>query len=397
VTALAQRLAALPRRRLEVAVLLTGAGGTVCFVVLRWLVAAHGQLSRFVVAGSDFVSRSGAPGYLYVFAHSEGYDGQFYWRLAADPARLSLAPYLGVRLDSAYRDNRILYSALAWVVSIGHARLAAFALVAVNVVALSALVCLGLGVARRAGRSPVWALALLLAPGLVGALSRDLTEVLTCTLVLGAVLATRDRRYLVAAVAWSAAVLTREEMLAGVAVYALFALHEIASRRRWLGRADLVWTVPVLVLALWQVVVRADAGFVPVFSSAGAGDIGAPFVGFFTSIPGWFSPHGAHQLAKGALFVVQTAAVIALVALVWRNRRAAQPVELALVGVFVLLLVLETKQGWAAPFDARYGALPMVVGWNQLIESPNRSLAKWGVLLVAPVVVLTVLWRVVVI
>jgi hypothetical protein len=397
VTAVLARVRAFDRRAQERATFGLGALVVVGFVLARWLVAARDQLSRFVVAGSDWSSRAHTPGFLYVFPHAEGYDGQFYWRLAVDPAQLHLRPYMGVRIDNAYRLNRIFFPALVWVVSLGRAHLVALAMVVVNIVAILALLALGLRLVRRQSMSPAWALLLLCVPGLVGSLSRDLTETLTCCLGLGAMVAIREGRTVIAAVCFSAAVLTRETMLVAVIVYGVAAVVAILRRQRRLSLSDLAWVVPLIVFALWQFVVKLDIGTVPILSSAGSGDIGAPFVGFFQSVGPWFSSGTWHQVAKGLFYTAQTISVVVLLWLAWCNRHRARTVEVVTMVGFVMLLVLETKQGWIAPFDARYASFPMVGAWSQLVEGGDRVLVRRAAWVVIPVVALTVVWRVAVI
>lgn len=397
VTSAIARVRALGCRTQERATFLAGAVAVVGFVLARWLIAAHDQLSRFIVAGSDWVSRAQAPGYLYVYPHAAGYDGQFYWRLAVDPAQLHLRAYMGVRIDSAYRLNRIFFPGLVWLVSFGQAHLVALAMVVVNVVGVLALLALGLRLVRARSISPGWALLLLCVPGLVGSLSRDLTETLTCCLGLGAMVAIREGRTVIAAACFSAAVLTRETMLVAVAVYGVVAVVAILRRQRRPTRADSAWVVPLLIFALWQLVVRVDIGTVPILSSAGSGDLGVPFVGLFESAGSWFSPFSGHQIVKGLYYFVQTVAVIALLVAAWCNRHRARAVEVVTVGAFVMLLVLETKQGWVAPFDARYASFPMVGAWAQLVEGGDRALVRRAAWVVIPVVILTLMWRVVVI
>lgn len=396
-TGLLARARALDRRAQERATFAAGATVIVGFVVARWLVAAHDELSRFVVAGSDWVSRARAPRALYVFPHAEGYDGQFYWRMAADPAQLHLSAYLGVRLDSAYRLNRIFFPAVVWVVTAGHAGLVAFGMVAVNVAAMLALLALGIVLVRRHGVAPAWALLLVCVPGLVGSVSRDLTETLTCVFGLGAIVALREGRTWVAAACFSAAVLTRETMLLAVAVYGVAAIVQIARRTRRPSWRDASWVLPVVVFVLWQLVVRLDVGTVPILSSAGSGDVGVPFVGLVEGVGSWFDPHTLHQLAKGALYVVQTVATAVMIVLAWRNRHRARAVEVGLFAAFAILLVLETKQGWVAPLDARYATFLTVLGWDQLLEGGDRVATTRAAWVFVPVVALTALWRVVVI
>ena len=109
----------LPRHSAErLTVALTGFA-TALFVLARWLGATHRDLSRWVVAGSHFVTRSSAPRGLFIFPDVTGYDGQFYWRLAVSPTHLGIGRFAGVRLDAGFRANRILYPALSWLVAGG--------------------------------------------------------------------------------------------------------------------------------------------------------------------------------------------------------------------------------------------------------------------------------------
>jgi hypothetical protein len=79
----------------------------VVFVLLRLALVAHFDPSRFVFAGSAYVNPALAPSGLHVFPGT-GYDGQFYYRLALDPADLANVAH-GIRLDSGFRLERIAY------------------------------------------------------------------------------------------------------------------------------------------------------------------------------------------------------------------------------------------------------------------------------------------------
>src|SRR5215472_12480270 len=82
--------------------------GYVCFIALRWWIAADGNITKFVRAELPFAHPARVPAGLYVFG-SNGYDGQFYYRLALDPANLHRTAF-GITLDHPYRLERIGYS-----------------------------------------------------------------------------------------------------------------------------------------------------------------------------------------------------------------------------------------------------------------------------------------------
>ncbi len=367
------------------------------FVLARWLGATHRDLSRWVVAGGNFAARSGAPRSLYIFPHVSGYDGQFYWRLAASPTHLGIGQFLGVRFDAGFRANRIFYPAVSWLVAGGSVNNVTWSLVVVNCMAIVGLVALALWILRASTASPLYALSVILVPGLIGALSRDLTEAVTSLAVVAGVLFMRRERWLLAALAWSGALLTRETTAVLLAVYGVFALLEIVRRQRRVRLADLSWVAPYIVFGVWQFVVRAATGHFPLLSSSGSGDVGVPFVGLVSSVPHWFSPTSSHQIIKGVLYSVQFMAVLVVFVAAWRNRRSVARSEFTVLALAVLLVICETAHGWRSPFDDRYATVPMALAWFQLLTSTKRSRLTRTSLAVTPVVVLTALWRMVVV
>jgi hypothetical protein len=266
----------------------------VAFVLLRLLIAADGDVTRFVVAGDLFVDRTavteetGAD--LHVFP-GPGYDGQFFWRLAVNPGEWG-REHDGVRFDNAYRPPRIGYPVLGYLASAGQARAAAGALVAVNVGAIAAAGYAAGRIARDAGRPAVAGLLVVGAPGLVLALGRDLAECVTVACVLGGIVALRRDRLAVATGLWCLAVLTREQALVTVGAFALWRLSGLLPRRRerpgarWPATVDLVWVVPGLVYVAWQLVLWRSIGELPA-GAAGGSNIVPPFSDMVPGIVGW--------------------------------------------------------------------------------------------------------------
>jgi len=117
-------------------------------------------------------------------AGNKGYDGQFAYYIATDP--IGAADNMDA---AAYRYLRIVYPALAWVLSLGgRSDLAAWALIAINVVALAALAAtVGELMARRAA-SRWYGLVVPLTAGMLFSLRADLNEPLALALALGAVM-----------------------------------------------------------------------------------------------------------------------------------------------------------------------------------------------------------------
>lgn len=66
------------------------------FVFLRLIIAADGDITRFVVAGDDWSERAALPEDFHVEEDASGYDGQFFYRLAIDPLELQFDERQGV-------------------------------------------------------------------------------------------------------------------------------------------------------------------------------------------------------------------------------------------------------------------------------------------------------------
>jgi hypothetical protein len=197
-----------------------------------------GDPAVLVGVGAD---RAGRPPYEDIRSPLEahGYDGQFYYALARAPWRRHEA---GVDTPGL-RHLRILYPALAFLLSGGEARLLVFVLPLINLLAIGALAALGVHLARRQGMSPWWGVLLPLALNVAMPAFRDLTDVLS-TLAVCALLAA----WLTGAPWWALALsatcslLAREQNLAVV----LAALAAALARRRFLA-----CTALALALAVW--------------------------------------------------------------------------------------------------------------------------------------------------
>jgi hypothetical protein len=185
------------------------------FVAARLLVAADSDVSRFAVAGNKFVNVAEAPDGLSVQPGS-GYDGQFYYRLALDPAALRRRAD-GIGVDNPLRFERIAYPALAWLFAAGQRGLVAWSLVAVNLVGLGTLGLLGGAIARSAGRHAAWGLLLPAWAGFLLTIGRDLTEIIMAVGVVAGLLAWRRGRPALAGGALALAVLARETAMLVVA------------------------------------------------------------------------------------------------------------------------------------------------------------------------------------
>ena len=296
----------------------------VCLVYLAAiLVRNNGDPRSFVVAGSRF--QTGDPD------GSEGYDGQFAYYIALDPA--GAADKLDV---PAYRYQRILYPLLARCLAFGHSRWLPWTMLLVNVVALTASTALMESLLTGYGVSRWYGLVYGLNAGQLMSVRLDLNEPLSIGLAVAALWALERERSGPSAILMAFAVLAKETALIFAGAFVLYLL--LTAGWRPALRFCLVIVVP---FALWQIALWLWLG------SPGLGSGGAmatpfeliPLMGLWrigaTSLPALLL-YGA---ILGPLVVLPT-----LWALVRTGRDIAQrhwhPVTLALFANALVLLFL---------------------------------------------------------
>lgn len=212
-----------------------------------------------------------------------GYDGQFYYRIALDPGTKERtvstpATTSGITLDMpAYRQQRIVYPALAWALAGGDPLRIPLTLIVVNVLGLGLIAAIGAGLARSAGRHALWGMIFPLYPGFVVTLTRDLTEIVAATFLLGGLLLMRRAHAASGAASLLVAVFSRETTVIAGASAALmrFAIRP-AALTRWVP-----FVVPVIALVAWQLLLTQRWGQPPV--SEGAGSLDPPILGLLAA------------------------------------------------------------------------------------------------------------------
>ena len=310
----------------------------VCFVIARLALVAHGHISFFVQAGTEFANPAKVPHGLVV-AKGNGYDGQFYYRLALDPWNLSHAAY-GITIDSSLRYQRIGYPFLAWAVSFGQASFVPYALVVINVIALGFTGFFSGKWARTLGRHALWGLLPAGYFGLVWSLSRDLTEITSIALLIGGIVAWRNSHFVLAGFSFAGSVLCRETALLVVAALIVIRGAQILKRQGRVGRTDAAWTIPVIAYGAWEITVRITYGQFPALAESG--NTSYPFVGLFDGVRNWLEhPH------RDELFqMVQLLALIVIVGLAFWNLRKSESStfeRLAFIFAVVLTVLLSTS------------------------------------------------------
>ena len=244
------------------------------------LQALGGGPASFVVAGDQFVRVAAAPAGLPV-THGPGYDGQFFYRLALRPWTQHRTEF-GITFDEpAYRQQRIVYPLVSFVVGRGAPAATAWVLLGCNIAAAAALGWLGAALARRRTRHALWGLAFAAYPGFVLVIARDLADLLAAALLLAGILALDRQRPVLAAATLTLAGLTRESTLVlPLALAVLWTVDAIRyrsivavppGRPAWPASAAsersrvqaVTFAVPLGVALAWQLVLWRTWGVAP--------------------------------------------------------------------------------------------------------------------------------------
>lgn len=276
---------------------------------------------------------------------TEGYDGQFVYFIARDPATADVFIASGGDYP-AYRYQRILLPALGRLLSLGNADLIPWTLLLINLMAIAGGTAAleSLLVQRRVSRW--YALGYALSLAIMGSARLSLPEPLAYGLVLGAMLVISREKWLWGAVLVALAGLAKETALVFVAGYGLYLLYE----RRW-RLAVIFGTISILPFIIWQLILYDR------FGTFGVGSGGAGATGF-TLIP-------LGGVLEIIIFIAQAAVEVI-------NEGEVSPVVVilrALLGLMIFAVVLipfviypaiwGLRQGWYALRSGR-DASPLV-------------------------------------
>jgi hypothetical protein len=294
-----------------------------------------------------------------------GYDGQFCYAIARQP--WTPASRDAVDLPS-YRHVRILYPALAWMLTGGDPILLLGVLPALNLAAIAAVSWFGAVLARHYVRSVWWGFALPLILGIGMPVLRDLTDPVSAAAICGLLCAYLLEWSIVPLGLWAAAaMLSREQNAALVAAILLDAL----LRRRW-GSA-VILTAAVVGFAGWVLGLCFVYGEFP-FSR---GNIDVPFAGIRYVLSHLSRQHGRQPIVNliGMLLLfVQLGVCVILLA----SRPQRLTALIALTGIALALLAGAYVYADAWSFVRVLIWLPLAI-WLWSMESGRR----WPVIVIA--------------
>jgi hypothetical protein len=274
---------------------------------------------------------------------TRGYDGQFYYYTAADPANAA-----GLLDNASFRLQRVFFPLVIFLVALGQPAGVPYAMLLINWLSVVAGAWLVAALLRGWGRSPWFALSYALASGIPVALTFDTAEPLTFALVALGVYCWERRRTgarpgrateggaarggaspIWGALAFAAALLTRE--LAGFAVGGYTAVAALRRDRRALAWAILPW----LPIVLWSAYLSISTDYLGVSYAQPLEHI--PFLAYWLQLA---NPN-IRSLAYAGQYVVPAVifGALGLLALA-RTWRAPDPLLIGLLGNVFLLTFL---------------------------------------------------------
>ena len=304
-----------------------------------------------------------------------GYDGQFYFFIAADPARGRDYMHVGTEDQSAIRYARIVYPGLSYLLSAGQLGALPGAMLALNLLAIGGgtwAVALWL---RRRGRSPWFAALYGLWPGMIFAVFRDLSEPLAYCFAALALLVFDRKRLWPSAALLALSLLTRETTIGFVLALAL----GVALRDR--VRGLLFAAAAVLPMLVWRGVLSAWF-HLPTLEHTGAGlKAVLPFYGMYARYPfDW-----QHWLLVWTVYVPLLLAGVGGLYLLARRRELDLALLVVLnVALFVVFLPKNVTIDWGG---AARNATPALLSAVYCVPAVRSRLV-----LVAGAVVLSPLW-----
>jgi hypothetical protein len=298
----------------------------------------------------------------------DGFDGQFYYALARNPWR-----WHHEALDfPSYRHLRILYPALAWLLSGGgQPRALLWALPAINVLSAAGLAWLGALLAVRHGRSAWWGFLLPVVVNVGMAALRDLTDPLAALCACGLLAAWLLRWRPAVVFAWAAAaVFSREQNVAVALIVLLAALHH--GRRRHAAAL----AAALLLLAGWVVLLRGAYGTWPL----ARGNLGVPLAAMLERFSQPMrSRHASSVVLEVVRRLVVPLQVVLCVALAFRRGNRSLKL-VALAGALLAVVAGGQVYGDEWSYLRVFYWMPLAVWIASATGGP-----RWPVLLMCPV------------
>lgn len=229
----------------------------------------QGHFSGFIQAGSLYANSNYLPPNIPITSQT-GYDGQFYYYLA-------LNPFIGPTHDlvanfdgTAFRQQRLGYPLFTYLLSLGQIKAVPYLLIVINILSLIALAYLFYQFIKKQlllkGEACL-SLTLVIYPGFLISLARNLTEILAILLMmLGYFLFTRKKLLILSILSFIFATLTRETTLILPSVISLYYfIKAIREKNYHLSLKGFLFSLPLLLFVFWQIYLTKIWYITPLF------------------------------------------------------------------------------------------------------------------------------------
>jgi hypothetical protein len=371
---------------------LTGIFIITLFIGLRWYFGGQ-DITAFIQAGSDFVHTDQLPAPVKVYP-GQGYDGQFFYRLALDPTNFSQEDY-GIVIDHpSYRIQRIVYPALAWIFSgFGQPGLVPWSLVLVNILAMGGVMFFVSRFILHLSTEPIHAFFPLLLSGVYMSVSKDLSEVTELFFFSGCIWFLLRHQHLWFSIFATLMLLTRET---GLVFYIPLALYLVYRDDKGQNERIRFLAPPVLIWMLWKFYLHHSIPGSPFME--GTGNLTWPFAGLWPGLRAnldFSSTEKILQLIFWSLHLIWQVwfmVVVTRIVAVWnpKNRAAAQP----LVMVFYCWLLFAICLS-PAIYSDDWSFVRIFTLWNLsgflLISTQNQRPSKWFLSFALLMAILTII------
>lgn len=314
-----------------------------CF--LYTLVGKHNfDLTRLITAGINFVNKNELPHPIAVLPFSDGYDGQFYYRLSLDPFTSSQADF-GIRLDNpAYRQQRILYPLIVYVLSAGNASVVPFLLVLVNTVGIGVIAYFGALYSSNQNKHAFWGLTFPLYTGFLFTYARDLTEIIAASLLLAGIVYYQRHRWFLSCLFFTGALLAKETTLP--VILAILFLNLLPPKKDIIRPSAICAGIPPLISIIWHVWLTIKWG--NIWSVELRNNIGVLLGGvseFIRSIP--LLPSHVQQVYIAELIFLAVFVFSVIFAL--RSSFASLFIKLSWI-IYLVMMISLTNKVWVEDF-----------------------------------------------
>jgi hypothetical protein len=306
------------------------------------------------------------PEHIYIFANSNGYDGQVYHYIAHDPF-FRRGFWTHIDDDPGYRYRRILVPGLAFLLAFGRdggIDAAYYAVVWISVF----LGAYWLGrFAVRHGYPAWFGLLYALAPAVPVSIDRLTVDIALATCTVGFVLYVEEQAPYALYAVLAAACLARETGLLLVAAWCIY----LAGERRW--REAAIFTTAGLPAACWY-------GFVAMHTPSRDPAVISPAI--FTGLASGFlhpSPYPFGGFLRVLAVALDMCALMGIVmALAWTGWRAFHrtwtPAAIAMYLFAVLAIALSRPDAWAHAYGFGRHFSPLVL----LATLDGLAIKRWA-------------------